>query len=86
MSTLHAEWPLQDAKNRLSELVNQAVEKGPQTITRRGKPAAIVLSVEYFRRLTASREDLVTFFRKSPLLGVELDIERSDDTGRDVAL
>lgn len=81
-----AEWPLQDAKNRLSELVNRAIERGPQTITRRGQPAAVVLSVEQYRRLTASSDDLVTFFRKSPLVGVELALERSVDTGRDVAL
>lgn len=29
---------------------------------------------------------LVQFFRKSPLVGVELDLERAKDEGRDVEL
>lgn len=45
-------WSLQDAKNKLSEVVNQAVSKGPQTITRRGKETAVVISVDDFQKLT----------------------------------
>lgn len=39
-------WALQDARNRLSEVVNSAVRKGPQTITRRDKVTAVVISIE----------------------------------------
>ena len=31
-------WTLQDAKNRLSAVVNAALEGAPQTVTRRGGP------------------------------------------------
>ena len=31
-------------------------------------------------------QTLVEFFRESPLVGVELDLERDKDTGRDVEL
>jgi hypothetical protein len=31
-------------------------------------------------------QTLVQFFRESPLAGVELDLERDDDTGREVEL
>jgi prevent-host-death family protein len=44
------EWQLQEAKNRLSQLVNQAAHDGPQIITVRGKPAAILLSIEELPR------------------------------------
>lgn len=77
---------MQDAKNRLSELVNDAVEKGPQTITRRGQPTAVVLSMRQFQELTTGRDDLLTFFQKSPLAGVDLDLGRDRDTGRDVPI
>jgi prevent-host-death family protein len=81
-----AEWALQDAKNRLSQLVNDAVEKGPQTITRRGRPTAVVLSVEQFNRLNAPSEDIVTFLLRSPLADLAHALERDRDTGRDVEL
>ena len=45
------EWQLQDAKNRFSAVVDAALEKGPQCVTRRGKPAVIVLAVEDYERM-----------------------------------
>ena len=35
------EWQLQTAKAKFSELVQKAIDKGPQTVTRRGKPAVV---------------------------------------------
>jgi len=84
---VNAIWPLQDAKNRLSEVVDRAASEGPQTITRRGREAAVLLSAEDFRNLIRGRTgDLVSFFRKSPLAGEPLDFSRSQDTGREVDL
>jgi prevent-host-death family protein len=79
-------WPLQDAKNKLSEVVDRAIEEGPQTITRRGREAAVVVSIKDFKRLTRPKDSLVSFFRNSPLSGVGLDLERVDDYGREVEL
>ena len=45
------EWALQDAKNRFSAVVDAAVAGDPQQVTRRGKPAVVVLAVEEYRRL-----------------------------------
>ena len=45
------EWPLQDAKNKFSELVNAALAGEPQRVTRRGQPAVVVLAVEEYERL-----------------------------------
>ena len=45
------QWPLQDAKNRFSELVNAALAGEPQRVTRRGRPAVVVLAVEEYDRL-----------------------------------
>ncbi len=52
-------WPLQDAKKRFSEVVKRAVSEGPQTVTLRGRRAAVVLSVEDFDRLSAGEELIV---------------------------
>lgn len=76
-------WQLQVVKNRLSEVVEEACAHGPQVITSRGKDKAVLLSVEDYRRLTRPRGSLVEFFRNSPLVGEDLDLERSQDTGRD---
>ena len=45
------EWPLQDAKNKFSALVNAALAGEPQRVTRRGEPAVVVLAAEEYERL-----------------------------------
>ncbi len=79
-------WQIQEAKNRLSQVVNQAVNDGPQVITVRGKPAVIILSVEEYQRLKGPQTTLSNFFRESPLHDEELDLERSIDNSREVDL
>lgn len=83
---MHRTWPLQEAKNRLSYLVEQANSTGPQTITVRGHARAVLLSAEEYERLTRPAESLVEFFRHSPLVGVDLDLERDRDPGRAIGL
>jgi antitoxin Phd len=43
-------WSLQDAKNRFSEVV-EAARRAPQTVTKHGKPAVVVVNVEEYERL-----------------------------------
>ena len=45
------QWALQDAKNRFSAVVDAALAGEPQQVTRRGKPAVVVLSVTEYERL-----------------------------------
>ena len=45
------EWQLQDAKNRFSAVVEAALAGDPQHVTRRGKPAVVVLAVDEYERL-----------------------------------
>ena len=79
-------WQLQEAKNKLSELVKEARRAGPQTISVRGKDAVVVLSVEQYRQLTGKRESLADFLLHSPLPDSGLKFERDADTGREVEL
>lgn len=84
---MSTQWPLQEAKNRLSDVVKQALQQGPQVITLRGEPVVVVLSVREFRTLTEPRESLSTIFRSGPLHGVDLEIERNrEDFGREIVL
>lgn len=59
-------WDLQDAKNNLSKLVQQAREKGPQTITLRGKPTAVVLAVEDYEKLVGAKPSLAEYLLSGP--------------------
>jgi len=79
-------WQLQEAKSRLSQVVDHALREGPQTITLRGKPAVVVVSFEEFQNLTRPGTSLREFFRQSPLFETELDLERSKDVSREVPL
>ncbi len=69
-------WQLQEAKNKFSEVVEEAITNGPQVITRRGVETAIVLSYDEYRSLLLKRKKLSTFFRESPLVGKDLDLAR----------
>lgn len=79
-------WQLQEAKNKLSQVVQEAQRSGPQVITVRGKETAVVISAEEYRHLLRRQESLASFFHKSPWAEVEIDISRSRDTGRHVDL
>ena len=79
-------WKLQDAKNCFSEVIEKATIEGPQTVTKRGEPAAVILSFADFQKLVEPKENLVAFFAKSPLRGVKLDLERAKDMPRKVDL
>lgn len=69
-------WQLQEAKNKFSEVVEAAINDGPQVITKRGTDTAVVLSYTEYRKLLLTQKKLTDFFRESPLAGVELDLTR----------
>jgi antitoxin Phd len=79
-------WRLQDAKNRFSEVVNKALSEGPQVVTRRGEEVVVVVAKEEFTKLRKSRPSLLEFFRKSPLVGVDLNLEHDRSLPRDLKL
>ena len=43
-------WSVQDAKNRFSEVV-EAAQHRPQTVTKHGKPAVVVVAANEYERL-----------------------------------
>jgi antitoxin Phd len=80
-------WQLQEAKNKFSEVVEEALSDGPQVITKRGVEAVIVLSYREYRKLLTSQKKLSEFFRQSPLVGSDLDLNRDRSAVRpDIAL
>ncbi len=77
-------WQLQRAKAELSKLIASSVERGPQVVTRHGRPAAVVMSAADYRKLTRRRADFKAFLRRAPLH--TLALARSRDRGRKISL
>ena len=83
---MDGDWTVAGAKARLSELMNRALSEGPQTITRNGRKAVVVVSVDEWEKRTKREGSLVEFFANSPLRGAKLKIERPKDGFRPVDL
>lgn len=65
-------WQIQDAKNKLSEVISRALKQGPQLITKHGEKTVVVISYAEYEKLRKSQGSLSEFFRASPLAGVDL--------------
>ena len=74
---MHGTWQIQEAKNKLSEVVEEAIEKGPQILTRRGVEVAVVLSFPEYLKLQKQQTPLSQFFQQSPLSELDLERDRS---------
>ncbi len=79
-------WAVAEAKARFSEVIDRALADGPQTITRKGKKAVVVVSAEEWQRKIKRKGNLAEFFAASPLRGSELKIKRSKDGPREIEL
>ena len=77
-------WPVQDAKNQFSQLVELARTAGPQTVTRHGEPVAVVLSADEYKRMARPKQTVLEFFR--PLQGSGVRVERRRDLPRRLKL
>src|SRR5208282_6093796 len=80
-----ARWQVQEAKMRLSQVIEEAQTKGPQMITRHGVDRAVVLSVDDYRSLSAHKPDLREYLLGGPKVD-DFEIEPDRDAGREIAL
>jgi len=72
-------WQVQEAKQRFSELVQRALDEGPQVVTRRGQEAVVVIAVDEYRRLTGRVPDFKEFLLAGPdFSGLDLDALKRD--------
>ena len=80
-----ATWQVQEAKTRLSEVIEEAQNNGPQIITRHGAERAVVLSISDYRALVAHKPNFREYLLGGPKFD-DFEIERDRDTGREIAL
>ena len=81
-----ATWTVAEAKAKLSEVIERAQSGGPQTITKNGRTAVVVVDAQEWERKTKRIGNLAEFFAASPLRRSGLKIKRSKDRPRKVAL
>jgi antitoxin Phd len=74
---------IHQAQARFSEMVKRTLREGPQTVTRRGEPVAVLVSAEEYQRLSSSAKSFKTLLASAPLQGVE--IRRSRDRAAVIA-
>ena len=80
-------WQLQDAKARFSQLMKRVRSDGPQIITYRGADAAVVLSIEDYRKLNGDTVSFRERLLSGPILAdefVDAITQRTQDLGRDI--
>lgn len=67
-------WTLARAKDQLSEVIRQAIDRGPQTISVRGRETAVVLSKADFEHLRDPKapKSLKDLLNRMNLEGVDL--------------
>jgi len=78
-------WQVQEAKTRLSEVIEEANSKGPQIITRHGSERAVLLSIADYRALTAHKPNLKEYLLGGPKVD-SFAVKRSRDVGRKISL
>ncbi len=79
-------WTSDEAKNSFDSLMEEALAHHAQIIELKNQQKVIVLSLEDYKNHLKPKNTLVNFFKKSPLYGLPLDLERDKDTGRTIEL
>jgi prevent-host-death family protein len=67
-------------------VLDRAARKGPQTVTRHGRTAAVIVAADEWERKTKRTGTLAEFLAESPLGGSGLRVERRRDRARKVTL
>ena len=79
-------WTVAEAKAKFSEVIDRAIRKGPQTVTRHGRTTAVVVAAEEWDRKTRRTGNLAEFLASSPLRQSKLRADRRKDRPRMVDL
>jgi len=81
--TTKALWTVAEAKAKFSEVIERAGKQGPQTVTRNGKEAVVIVAAEEWKRKTRRKGTLAEFFANSPLRGSGIETKRLKDGPRE---
>jgi prevent-host-death family protein len=79
-------WTVAEAKAKFSEIIERAMSEGPQTITRNGHAAAVVVGAEEWQQKTKRVGNLAEFFAESPLRESGLKTRRLKERPRKISV
>jgi prevent-host-death family protein len=79
-------WTVAEAKAKFSEVIERAQSGGPQTVTKNGRAAVVIVAASEWERKTKRTGNLAEFFATSPLRESGLKTRRSKDRPRDLDL
>jgi prevent-host-death family protein len=79
-------WTVAEAKAKFSRVIEEARTHGPQTVTRNGRSAVVVVSAEEWERKTRRKGTLADFLAASPLRDSGIDLTRIKDEPREIDL
>lgn len=79
-------WQYQEAKAKLSQVMDQVQEKGVQVIIRNRKEVYIVLSKEKYDEFVRPKMSIIDFFLNAPCPEIDLDLKRNQELPREIDL
>jgi prevent-host-death family protein len=79
-------WTVAEAKAKFSQVIEEAQAHGPQTVTRHGRSAVIIVSARDWEKTTRRAGNLAEFFAASPLRGAKPDLKRRKKPARPIEL
>ena len=83
---MNTQWQLQEAKNRFSEVVDDALAHGPQIVTRHGREVVVILAIEEYRRMKQPKGGLLACLQVPAKYAVEIETTRSKVVPREIDL
>ncbi|MGA3106437.1 MAG: type II toxin-antitoxin system Phd/YefM family antitoxin [Terriglobales bacterium] len=79
-------WTVAEAKAKFSQIVQRAMSEGPQTITKNGRKAAVIVGAEEWEYKTKRVGNLAEFLAASPLRESGLKLRRRSERPRKIEL
>lgn len=80
------ELQLQEAKQQFCAVAGKAARGKPQVVTKHGKPYVVIVGVEEWRNAQPAKKTVLDALRACPADLTELDLARSDEAPREIAL
>ena len=77
---------LQQAKQQFCAVADKAAHGKPQVVTKHGKPYVVIVGVEEWRSAQPGKKSVLDALRACPADLTELDLSRSNDAPREIAL
>ncbi len=77
---------LQEAKQQFSAVAERAAGGQPQIVTKHGKPFVVIVGVGDWNKAKPKERTLLEMLRSCPVDADELDLGRSKELPRDIAL